>query len=163
MSYDLDGFPLPPGRTAQEFIESGDREALADDDSNPTPEQRAAMERTAAALMEIDPSVERFEDDEAIELTGEAIQVSLFAREAGITIPYWFEGDEADAVLARAHAYARVIADTLGYTIFDPQTGEVVDTAAPDSTAARAAYGDGVAMTQEIARDTQRPWWKIWG
>jgi hypothetical protein len=70
------------------------------------------MERTAAALLELD-SAERFDDEEAIEITGEAVQVSLFAREAGVSIPYWFEGDEADAALERAFAYARVIAETL--------------------------------------------------
>ena len=162
MSYDLDAFPLPPGRSAKEFVESGDREAHADDDSPPTAAERAAMERAAAALLEIDPSAERFEDEKVIEITGEATQVLLFAREAGITIPYWFEGDEADVALDRAFAYARVIADTLGYTIWDPQTETVVDPAASDRQDASESYGHGVAVTREISRGMRRPWWKIW-
>ena len=80
MSYDLDAFPLPPGRSAREFIESGDREALTDDD----------------------PTAERLDDEGEIEITSGTIQIMLSPREAGITVRYWYEGEEADAVLERA-------------------------------------------------------------
>jgi hypothetical protein len=61
MSYDLDAFPLPPGVSAEDFIESGAREELSADDSPPTEAQRAAMERAAEALLAVDPSAERAE------------------------------------------------------------------------------------------------------
>ena len=161
MSYDLDAFPLPPGRSAQEFVESSDREEHADDETPPNAEERAAMERAAVALLEIDRFAERFEDEETIEITSESVQVTNFAREAGISVPYWFEGDEADAALERAFAYARVLAEMLGYTVWDPQTEAVVEAGTADRSDARSTYGEGVAMTQEITRATDRPWWKI--
>jgi hypothetical protein len=162
MSYDLDAFPLPSGQTAEEYVESDAREKLALDDAPPTDEQRAAMERAATALLEVDPSAERFDDEQSIELTTDAMQVSLFPQEAAISIPYWFMGEDAEAALARAYAYARVIAETLGYTIWDPQTGQVVDPLG-DRSDAEATYGWGYEKTQQIARPAKRPWWKIWG
>ena len=163
MSYDLDAFRLPPGRSAREFIESGDREALTDDESPPTEAERIAMERAAAALLALDPGAERLDDEGWIEITSGTIQIMLSPREAGITVPYWYEGEEADAVLERMFAYARVLAGELGYTVWDPQNDTIVDPAAPDRAAASERYDEGVAMTQDIARGTGRPWWKIWG
>jgi hypothetical protein len=166
MSYDLDAFPLPPGVSADAFMESGGRERLAEDDSPPSAEERAAMERAAEALLAVDPAAERADGDDWIEINGEAMQVSLYAREAAISIPYW--GGDADAVMARAFEYARVLDQTLGYTVWDPQTGSVVDLGAPDRGAAASIFSDISGRMDEIAdtsppQSPRRPWWKIWG
>ena len=85
------------------------------------------MERAAAALLAVDPAAERFEDEDHIELNLDAMQISVYARSAAITVPYWFEGADAERVMARAFEYARVLAETCGYTVWDPQTESVVE------------------------------------
>jgi hypothetical protein len=156
MSYDLIGLRVPPGMTVEEFHEDEEREL---DDRPPTDEERAAMERLAQAVAEVDPRAERFDGDDFVEFTRDAIQVSLYARESGITIPYWFDGKQADAMLERAMAYARVLAQQGGYTVYDPQTGEVVETG--DIGAARGAYKGGRRIVRDLeGRPQRRRWWR---
>jgi hypothetical protein len=159
MSYDIDAFRVPPGRTAEEFLESGGREEL--DESPPTAEERARMERVAAALQAIDPEAVRAEDEDFIEISTDALQVSVYAREAAVTIPYWFSGDDAEAVLARAFAYARVLEDEGGFTVSDPQTGAIVDFATLDLDAVARVYARGVQVVDDIREQPKRPWWKL--
>jgi hypothetical protein len=163
MSYDLDAFPLPPGVSAAEFLESGARERLAEDDSPPTDEQWAAMERAAEALLAVDPSAARGDGDGWIQINAEAMQVDVHPREAAVTVPYW--GGDADAVMARAFEYAKVLSETLGYAVWDPQTGEVVDFDAPDRASAASTFSDISGRMEEIVATPpqRRPWWKIWG
>jgi hypothetical protein len=161
MSYDLSAFPLPAGMSAAEYVESEAYESA--DDSPPTEEERAAMERAAAALMALDPSAERIDLEHDIEINADTVQISLFAREAGISVPYWYEGAEADAVMDRVFAYARVLAETLGYTVWDPQTATVVEAGAADRGAATEILSDISGRMDEIAQPARRPWWKIWG
>ena len=78
-------------------------------------------------------------------------------------MPYWYDDSEADAVMERVFAYARVLSDTLGYTVWDPQTETVVEPGAADRSAATAILGDISRRVDEIAQPARRPWWKIWG
>ena len=160
MSYDLEAFRVPPGTTAREFYES---DALGEDDSPPTPAEREEMERLAEALMAVDPAAERIDGADFIEIDTEAMQVSLYGNQAAITVPYWFQGGEADRVMTRAFEYAAVLAEVGGYTVFDPQTDEVV--AGVPSADAKRVYASTSAMVDEIAREESAepaPRWKFW-
>jgi hypothetical protein len=119
------------------------------------------MERVAAALQAIDPEAVRAEDEDFIEISTDALQVSVYAREAAVTIPYWFSGDDAEAVLARAFAYARVLEDEGGFTVSDPQTGAIVDFATLDLDAVARVYARGVQVVDDIREQPKRPWWKL--
>lgn len=50
-----------------------------------------------------------------------SLQISVSADEAGITIPYWYEGAEADQVFSIASAYLRILGRTGGFFVYDPQ------------------------------------------
>ena len=65
--------------------------------------------------------------------------------------------------MERVFAYARVLSDTLGYTVWDLQTETVVEPGAADRSAATAILGDISRRVDEIAQPVRRPWWKIWG
>lgn len=147
MSYDLHGFRVPPGRTVEDWYEDEERErAVLEDDRPPDASERAAMERLAAALIALDPTVERHDAPEHIELTNaDAVQVSVFREEAGISVPYWHEGDTAERVMRRMQEYAAVLTEH-GITVYDPQTGETVT--GPGAT---DGYAYGVHATQRIA------------
>jgi hypothetical protein len=151
MSYDLEAFHLPPG------TDPGDYESELDD-RPPTPEERAAMERLGEAVLAVDPSAERHDGDDFIEIdTEDAIQVSLYANEAGISVPYWYEGEQAEAVMARVFEYAAVLREIGGYTVYDPQTGEVVE-----GPAGRHSYAAGVEMLHSVpdAAPPRQSWWR---
>jgi hypothetical protein len=164
VSYDLDAFAVPAGVSPEDFLESGERERLAEDESPPTEDQRAAMNRAAEALLAVDPTAERADGDDWIQINAATMQVTLSPREAAVNIPYW--GGDADAVMAQAFDYARVIGETLGFTVWDPQTGEIVDLDAPDRETAAARFADISSRMEEIVATPPprpRPWWKIWG
>ena len=157
MSYDLYAFAVPAGMTAGGFAESGERET--GEEGPPTGEQRAGMERAAEALLAVDPAAERDDGDDWIEINADAMQVSLFAREAAISMPYW--GGDADAVMERAFAYARVLRETLGYTVWDPQTETVVGDE-PDRGPAAEVFATTSERVDALVAPPRRPWWKIW-
>jgi hypothetical protein len=84
MSYDLEAYRLPPGADPATYEPDEDADLRP-----PTPEERAAMARLADALHGVDPSAERYDDELFIEIdTAQAIQVSLYADSAGVTVPY---------------------------------------------------------------------------
>jgi hypothetical protein len=160
VSYDLYALRVPTGMTVEDALEAQEEEV----DRKPTSTERAAMERLADALTEVDPNAERFDGGDLIELTGEAVQVSVFATSAGLSVPYWFDEAEADPVLERALEYARVLREAGGYTIYDPQLGETLD----DDSSARLlgeSYSPGrnaVRRLESEAEHPARPRWQFW-
>jgi hypothetical protein len=159
MSYDLHAVRVAAGATIEEALEAEEH----DDDAPPTAAERAEMERLADALMALDPAAERHDGETFIEIDTPSMQIGVYARSAGITVPYWFDGGQADAVMTRAYEYAAVLAESGGYTVFDPQIDEVVAGAPPEASArimaqtARSLHG---ATTEEGA--ARAPRWKFW-
>jgi hypothetical protein len=58
-------------------------------------------------------------------------------------------------------AYARVLNQTGGFTISDPQTGAIVDLDALDLDGVARVYARGVHVVRDIAEQPKRPWWKL--
>lgn len=159
MSYDLDAFRPRAGLSAREHYESEAFEESLLANAEPTPGLRAAMMRLADALHALDPTAERRDDGGCIEISTDAVQVSLYAGGSSVTLPYWFTGAEADAAVTHAFACARVLRDTGGYAVYDPQTGLKVGEDG-DEAAAREAYAQGAAALAEQDRRARRPWWR---
>jgi|tagenome__1003787_1003787.scaffolds.fasta_scaffold20117585_2 hypothetical protein len=154
MSYDLIALRVPPGTDPLAYYSDEEREEEIDD-APPTASEREQMERLASAVAALDPSAERYDGDDVIEFTTDAIQVSLFAREAAITMPYWFDGAEAEQQLARMTAYAQVLREHGGYTVIDPQTEEVVG----DTAIAADTYAGTREAVKRIGNEKRR-WWR---
>ena len=161
MSYDLYALRVPAGMTAEQAYEAEDDDV---DEAPPTAAERAEMERLAEALVAIDPLVERHDGGDYIEIDTPSMQVSVYARSAGISVPYWFEGGEADRVMTRAFEYAAVLAEVGGYAVYDPQTGDTVAGVAPED--AKRIYADTTVALQrslaERAEPQDAPRWKFW-
>ncbi len=104
--------------------------------------------KIAAALLRFDPSLEPWhinrekvlsigvnaeskEDTDHIELgSGEgkpAIQIEIFLDNVGLSIPYWYTGTEVDSVFETVSASLRVIGETAGYFVYDPQKAVAYD------------------------------------
>ena len=159
MSYDLIAFRVPPGTSAEDALELAEH----GEDRTPSASERAAMERLADALLELDPAAERTDLSDVIELDTPALQVHVYADQAAITIPYHHEGAAADAAMDRAFAYARVLATDGGYTVLDPQTEEIVEPGGLDRSQATRVYAETSAMVAGMAAgDADAPRWKFW-
>ena len=104
----------------------------------PTASEDASLERVAEAIAAVDAE---FDDDDAIE-------ISLDSDEATISVPYLYEGEQAEAVMERMQRYAAVLTEVGGYTVCDPQTEEVVT-----GPGARDVYSAGVDAVK------RRRWW----
>ena len=55
-----------------------------------------------------------------------AIQVSCFAGEWSMTVPYWWEGERAEAIAGYLRAIAGIVHGATGLEAYDPQVEEAV-------------------------------------
>ena len=158
MSYDLIAFRVPPGTSAEDAL------GLAEhgEDRSPSSAERAAMERLADALAELDPAAERTDLGDVIELDLPLLQVHVYADQAAITVPYHHEGAAAEAAMDQAFAYARVLATDGGYTVLDPQTEEIVEPGGLDRSQATRVYAETSAMVAGMAAGESAPRWQFW-
>lgn len=145
MSYDLVGHRLPPGASP----EDGEERAI--------PLSPDEQERLAGALHAVDPSAERIDGDDFIELFTDAVQV--FVERPGVTINVPYHGSDPSP-MNRAFEYAAVVT-AHGLTVWDPQADAVVE---GDDASARRANDRFAATSQLVDQlgDTPTPRWKFW-
>ena len=149
--------------------------------------------RIAEALLANNPQLEQFEFDyekiaslqhisleEArtqyahIELNtpeGEhATQITISDYEVVITIPYWYEGEQAQAIFQKISTYLKIINNEAGYFVYDPQTEQVFDPQHEEfgnvegyesMTRKMPEIALKAAKEMEAAKG-QKPWWKFW-
>src|SRR5262245_32061824 len=154
----------------------------------PTAEAEVRKQRLARALIAENPELEPFEfeygeiarfdgisEEEArvryrhVELNGpekgNGIQITLYDDNASITIPYWHQPDAARLVFGEVWGYLRVLRESGGFFVYDPQLDRVVDLDVDVSDVIREC-GRVVAKIPEIIeqgkRESKRPWWKFW-
>jgi hypothetical protein len=147
MSYDFHLFRPEPGVDPLVTAEQG---SAGEYPGRRNPEKEVRNRAVAAALLQLNPALEISEADpdmlaelhgvareEAegyfpdIEINtpddGNGIQISLFADEAGVSVPYWHTDDRAEAVFAEIWRYLQVIERETGFKTYDPQTGRMVE------------------------------------
>ena len=119
---------------------------LAADETPPGDAAWAEMLRTAEQLAAVDRSAERFEsrDGGVIEFTTDRFQVAVYEHESSVAVPYWSDGID-DPFAARVASYLDVLR-AAGFTIYDPQTEEIVPAAG-----ASGAVADGYRSSAEVA------------
>ena len=185
MSYDiycfkskLDRPDLEEARAAIEVDE--DEEVVSD------PETKLKI---AKALIDYNPRLECFEFnydeiaklqdtsvDEAKEAFGHielntpegdlATQITIFDNNVSITIPYWYSGDKAREVFDKIYDYIKVIRQTAGYFVYDPQIDKVFDPLIEnifELDIYQTMTGQVEKMkTEETTVKNNKPWWKFW-
>lgn len=99
--------------------------AEADDGA---PSRPAQWDQVVAGVREVlgDVSVAEGPPNWEIDDETTAIQVSCFAGEWSITVPYWWDGERAEAIARSLRAIAGRIHDVTGLDAYDPQVGEDV-------------------------------------
>ncbi|SBT67806.1 hypothetical protein GA0070622_4871 [Micromonospora sediminicola] len=140
MSYDLIFVPRGDDQSWDDALEAAEE---ADDDERPSGETWA---RLVAAVRQVLGEVSVFDGAHNYELTHEptGIQVSYFAGEAAITVPFWYRGADAQAVVTAMYRLGEAVQMVTGLSGYDPQMELPIADAA-----ARAE--DAVRMFDEVA------------
>ena len=189
MSYDIYLFQPVPGEDPVETARA--RLEVDTDEINPGPPQADAEKRKqqlVRALMAENPALEPFSfgyaeiashegisEDEAriryrhVELNGSekgnGIQITLYDDYASITVPYWHQPVAAGGAFDEIWRYLRVLSESGGFFVYDPQLERVLDLE-DDRPEAVETYGSVITRIPEIVERSgaqpKRPWWKFW-
>jgi hypothetical protein len=95
-----------------------------------------------------------------------AIQITVFDNNVSITVPYWYSGEKAKEVFDKIYTYTKIIRETAGYFVYDPQIDKVFDPLTEN------IFGLDVyqSMTEQVEKiktekteiKSNKPWWKFW-
>jgi len=185
MSYDLYSYRpsvATPSREDALAVISPEEDATFRNDDK----ARAIKQRIAAALIERNYRLERFEIDFArvcesqnisleaararlnhIELNppdGElAIQLTIHWNHVSLEFPYWYSGSQRDAVFNLALEYLQLIKKVEGFFAYDPQTDAAFDPKDIESLD-HSEYSRIVENLPAIIAqgEAKKPWWKFW-
>jgi hypothetical protein len=147
VSYDFHLFRPKPG---VDLLLTAEQDLESEYPGRHDPEKEARNRVVAAALVRVNPALQVSEAspeylaelrgvsrEEAegyfrdIEIDagehGNGIQISLFADEADVSVPYWHTGQTAEAVFAEIWQYIQVIEQETGFKTYDSQTGRIVE------------------------------------
>lgn len=197
------GFPLPTSarivsydlhlyRSARGLPDADEAFALfeAQESETDQPVDAAGLitaETIVAAILSIDPTLERFQPPEPtaalpIELNTpdgdrDALQISVFADGVSVSIATGHRPKRARRIFARFDRCARAVHQAAGYFVFDPQCEQAWDptqsAADPDAVylpmqpviertlLTRPTAGATPAVEDVGAREA-KPWWKLW-
>jgi hypothetical protein len=188
MSYDFYSFRSASGQPspeeAQQVILGEEKETFRDD-----PEAREVKEKIAAALLQINPRLERFQFDyskiaasrkiseeqararfNSIELNTPkddlAVQISIFWDHVSFSIPYWYKDAKGDQVFAQLLAYLKAVKETSGFFAYDPQSDRAFDPLVEglmsDSSEYKRISTNLPAIIAQGLPPRKKPWWKFW-
>lgn len=116
----------------------------------------------------IEEAKEKFDHIELNPPEGDpAIQLTVYDNHVFITVPYWYQDDAATEVFTTLKSYIRVIHDTAGYFVYDPQTGQTFDPSAADLEGLNkylsvTEYLQENVLAGNEAPPAKKPWWKVW-
>ncbi|EFV14613.1 hypothetical protein [Segniliparus rugosus] len=161
MSYDIHLVRIPEGMSVQEWVE---QEHGSDENAPVDPVIAAAAGQVKAKVLELLPDGEVFEfthRDFGFEISDKAsgLQFSLFSESAGLSIPYWESSDQyLDVMLEVAFAVAKLT----GLQVYDPQGGQVYESAEEAMDSAERGYAPGreyVASLEAAQSPPKKRWW----
>jgi hypothetical protein len=172
MSYDIVFLQKSTDQTWEEALEANEIRALTKEPRNAPASEAVYSEwnRIADLLLECNPGMSKFESINSLEMTDEntGLQVSLYASEADISVPYQHAGDTAQEIMALARKLALILEKETGLVGYDGQLGRrFLDTprmsqeaGALLSSMSRKIHEED--LQQLSKRETRRPWWMFW-
>ena len=92
--------------------------------------------------------------------------LKIFDNNVSITVPYWYSGDKAREVFDKIYDYTKVIRQTAGYFVYDPQIDKVFDPLT-ENIFGLDVYHSMTAQvenmkTEQTTIENNKPWWKFW-
>lgn len=97
-----------------------------------------------------------------------SIQLTVYDNHVYINVPYWYKGEEARKLFQDLKSYIKIIRETAGYFVFDPQSGEVFDPAEIGFNGLDKYLSVSEHIEEMInGPDTKQSqnkklWWKLW-
>jgi hypothetical protein len=95
-----------------------------------------------------------------------ATQITIFDNSVSITIPYWYSGKQAEDIFRKVTEYTKIIRQTAGYFVYDPQTEKVYDPLKQDFAGLlvyQSMSGQVKQLKNEQGASTdKKPWWRFW-
>ena len=152
VSYDLNFYRRLPAESWEEAIEANEDPDRAG--GRPAAE---VWSRTVARATEILGDVDVYDAQQYMELSHDptGIQLSCWSDFAGITVPYWYTGAEATAVMERVYALGRAVEQETGLEGYDPQLNQPLADLAHFKAELAAQTFDFV--TREMDAYTRKP------
>lgn len=155
VSFDISFGPQPGG--------AADPDDLS---AMPSQQELEVWQRIEAHTRSVLGHVESFRDERSWELTDEetAIQVHLFPREIALTVPYWYEGDDAVRITALLQRLAQGIEAASGWQAWDPQADAPFLAGDEDGTSRSlgemSRFVRGLPLTGSEDQEKKVPWWR---
>jgi hypothetical protein len=124
MSYDILFLRREPGQSWEDAMEALEGQA-GNDGAAPRPD---GWGQVVAGMREVlgDVSVTDGPPEWEIDDPETAIQVTCYAGEWSVTVPYWWEGARAEAIAGYLRAIAGIVHRVTGLDAYDPQVEEDV-------------------------------------
>lgn len=168
MSYDLILVALEPGEGVDALMARLEDEA---DAPLPDPDLKEVIVAIAADLA--GDGYEFVEGPRFVNIINDAFGTvcDVRANGADIKVAYWHRGDRATEVMDSVIGLVDRIQEATGWTLYDPQSGEIVsDLAALTASSAREMDRTATWASSNLPgsgaaaeRATKRPWWRFWG
>lgn len=117
-----------------------DLEGEAGSDRSLQQDELEVWESIVTGVCSLLPDIESFEGDNNRELTDEAsgIQLFMYSGELSLSVPYWYSGPEAEALVAVLRQVVEIVEGKSGLVAFDPQAeGPFLET---DASAAASSF-----------------------
>lgn len=161
MSFDLYFVERRPGEqwhdvmTRIEEAAGGDR-TLDDDDA-------AAWDRIVGEVSPILDGITIHRNGGSFELDHEAtgLQLSMFPSEIALSVPYWYDGDEAVSVERLLRDVAAAVERATGLTAYDPQADAAFLATEPGAAADTFDHVSERMAELGVERSPTRvPWWR---
>jgi len=101
------------------------------------------------------------------------VTIIVYDNHIFITTPYFHTGANAQELFKGIHSYIRIIRETAGYFVYDPQTGQAFDPAENNFDGLNKYLSVSEHLDEIInlgnnnssgveKKENKKPWWKIW-
>ena len=160
MSYDLTMVALGEGEGLDEIFA---RMELEESLALPSIEMRAVFSSIARELAA--DGYEYVEGEKFVNIVNDdfGAVVDLQDQGAEINVAYWHSGGDAATVMQSIVELVDRIRRVTGWTVFDPQRGEIVTDLAPLVAQSSGEMDRITRWADQNIRGAKRPWWKFWG
>lgn len=102
-----------------------------------------------------------------------AVRLIVYDNHVFITVPYWYQGEDAKQLFKDIKSYIKIIRETAGFFVQDPQTGQVFDPAEKNFEGLNKYLSvsehlqeiispNDNKLSSDLKPEQKKPWWKIW-
>jgi hypothetical protein len=167
VSFDLYFVTLGLGETWQDAMDR--MEASAGDERALDEQELARWDAILDQVRPLLPDAEEFTGESHRELSDDAsgMQLTLSPGELSLTVPYWYSGPDAQAMVDRLRSVAVAVENATGLTAYDPQADAAfIDGGYPSAATAfdqveAALRGGAAAAERDEPADAPGGWRRL--